>query len=304
MTNTGFIRLENRGVLEVAGEDARTFLQGLISNDVDKVATDAVVYAAFLTAQGKYLHDFFVAELAGALLLDCEKERLADLKRRLGMYRLRSKVTLTDRTDEIVVAALIGEDATAAVGLPGGDAGSAVAFGQGIAYVDPRLADMGVRMLLPRDGAVAALEGVGVPALDRSDYDQLRIRLGLPDGSRDMEVDKAILLENGFDELHGVDWEKGCYLGQELTARTKYRGLIKKRLLPMDVDGPMPPPGSSVVFEDKEIGEVRSGCGGVAMALIRLAALDRATATGAPFTSGGAQLTPKKPAWAVFQSIE
>ncbi len=306
MTKTGFIPLEDRGVLEVAGEDAREFLQGLISNDVGKVAADAAVYAAFLTPQGKYLHDFFIAELGGALLLDCEKDRLTDLKRRLGIYRLRSKVTLADRTDDFVVAALIGEGIAEGVGLPPEQAGTVVPLGQGIAYVDPRLPAIGVRVVLPRDGAIAALEGAGLGALDRMEYEQLRIRLGLPDGSRDMEVEKAILLESGFDELHGVDWEKGCYLGQELTARTKYRGLIKKRLVPVDVDGPMPPPGTPVVFEGKEIGEVRSGSGGVAMALIRLAALEQAqeqeqaTDARAAFTAGSARLTPVKPKWAVF----
>ncbi len=304
MTKTGFIRLESRGIIEIAGEDARDFLQGLISNDVFKVAADRAVYAAFLTAQGKYLHDFFIVELADALLLDCEKERLADLKRRLGMYRLRSKVTLADRTEDLAVAAVIGDGGAAAVGLSPEQAGAAVPFAQGVAYVDPRLPAMGVRMVLPRDGATAALDGTGLAALDQSDYDHLRIRLGLPDGSRDMDVEKAILLENGFDELHGVDWEKGCFLGQELTARTKYRGLVKKRLLPVDVDGPLPAPGTPVMFEGKEIGEVRSGSGEVAVALIRLAAFEQATGAGAVFTAGDARVIPIKPAWAVFQNAD
>ena len=301
---TGFIRLESRGVIEIAGEDAREFLQGLISNDVFKVAADRVVYAAFLTAQGKYLHDFFIVDRAGALLLDCEKERLADLKRRLGMYKLRSKVTLADRTEELAVAAVIGDGGAERVGLAPEPAGAAAPFANGVAYVDPRLAAMGVRMVLPRDGTTAALDGTGLAALGQADYDRLRIRLGLPDGSRDMDVEKAILLENGFDELHGVDWEKGCFLGQELTARTKYRGLIKKRLMPVDVDGPLPAPGTPVMFEGKEIGEVRSGTGDVAVALIRLAALEQVSGDDAAFTAGEARLNPVKPTWAVFQTAD
>lgn len=304
MTKTGIVRLYDRGILEIAGEDARDFLQGLISNDVFKVAADNAVYAAFLTAQGKYLHDFFVVERGGALLLDCEKDRLADLKRRLGMYRLRSKVTLDDRTADWAVAALIGEGVAEAVGLPADpdseDAGTAVPFAHGVAYVDPRLPAIGVRVVLPSEGATAALGATGLAVLGQADYDQLRIRLGLPDGSRDMDVEKAILLENGFDELHGVDWEKGCYLGQELTARTKYRGLIKKRLLPVDVDGPMPAPGTPVMLEGKEIGEVRSGSDGVAVALLRLAALEQARDADAVLTAGDAHVRPVKPAWAAF----
>lgn len=301
MTKTGFIKLEDRGVLEITGADARPFLQGLISNDVEKVGVDAAIYAAFLTPQGKYLHDFFIVELGGALLLDCEKERLADLKRRLGMYRLRSKVTLADRTDDFAVAALIGEGVAGRVGLPDERAGAAVPFAGGVAYVDPRLPAIGVRLIVPGDGVDAALGGIGLPALGKPDYERCRIRLGLPDGSRDMETEKAILLENGFDELHGVDWEKGCYLGQELTARTKYRGLIKKRLLPVTVEGPLPASGTPVVFDGKEIGEIRSGSGDVAVALIRVAALNQAASTGAAFTAGDARVQPAIPAWAVFQ---
>ncbi len=300
MTKTGYIRLEDRGLLEIAGADNRQFLQGLISNDVGKVAPDTVIYAAFLTPQGKYLHDFFVLELGGALLLDCEKERLDDLKRRLGMYRLRAKVTLADRTADYAVAALIGDGAAERVGVPSERAGAAVPLGSGLAYVDPRLPAIGVRAVLPSDGATAILEGTGLEALDRNDYDRLRIRLGLPDGSRDMEVEKAILLESGFDELHGVDWGKGCYMGQELTARTKYRALVKRRLVPVDVDGPMPPPGTPVMFEGKDVGEIRSGGGDVAMALIRLSALEQAADAGSAFTADNARVTPLKPAWAVF----
>ena len=122
--------------------------------------------------------------------------------------------------------------------------------------------------------------------------------LGLPDGSRDMVVEKATLLESGFDELNGVDWDKGCYMGQELTARTKYRGLTKKRLMPVDIDGPVPPSGTPVMVDGKEAGEMRSARGGVGLALIRLEHLDKAA--GARFTAGEARITPRKPDWAAF----
>jgi hypothetical protein len=147
---------------------------------------------------------------------------------------------------------------------------------------------------------VKALETAGFAAADRGAYDALRIHLGLADGSRDMEVEKAILLENGFDELHGVDWDKGCYMGQELTARTRYRGLIKKRLVPVAVDGPLPAPGTPVMFEGKEAGEIRSGVEGAALALMRLEYLDRAAASGQPFTAADARITAHKPDWATF----
>ncbi len=295
-----YVVLEDRGLIGIEGEDAREFLQGLISNDVRGVAPDRAIHAAFLTPQGKYLHDFFIIEDNGGLLLDCESRRLDDLKRRLGIYKLRAKVALANRSEAFVVAALIGDGALATLGLPGETPGAAARFADGVAYVDPRLAAAGARVVLPRDGAATALENAGFAAAERSDYDALRIRLGLADGSRDMEVEKAILLENGFDELHGVDWDKGCYMGQELTARTRYRGLIKKRLVPVTVEGPLPAPGTPVMFEDKQAGEIRSGVEGAALALMRLEYLDRAAASGQPFTAADARITATKPDWAAF----
>jgi folate-binding protein YgfZ len=287
--------LEDRGVLEVTGADRRDFLQGLVSNDVAKATPDRVLYAALLTAQGKYLHDFFIIALGDALYLDGEAARLADLRRRLGLYKLRAKVSLAEASQRYVVAVAFGGGATDALGLAP-ERGAATAFAGGTAYVDPRLAELGARLLLPRATGAAALGERGFRPSDAAAYDRLRLSLGVPDGSRDLVVDKSILLESGFEELNGVDWQKGCYVGQELTARTKYRGLIKKRLMPVMVDGPLPPAGTPVTAGDQEAGEMRSGCDGIALALLRLEALSDAK----PLTAAGTKLTPRKPAWANF----
>jgi hypothetical protein len=296
--------LETRGLIAVEGPDACQFLQGLVSNDVEKLAPGRALHSAFLTAQGKYLHDFFMV-LAdstwanGAILLDCEAGRLDDLLRRLKMYTLRSQVTLADRTGDLAVAALIGSPWADGLDLAA-EAGSAGPYLGGLAYVDPRLAAMGGRCVLPRDGAARALEDAGFAAATAADYDAQRLSLGLPDGSRDLVVERAILLENGFDELGSIDWDKGCYMGQELTARTKHRALIKKRLMPVAVDGPLPPAGTPVMLGDKQAGEMRSGQDGWGLALMRLEYLEKAAEAEAPFTAGEARLTPKKPDWASF----
>jgi len=252
-----FAILDDRGLLAVGGDDRVPFLQGLVSNDMNNVGPARAVYAALLTAQGKYLHDFFVLAHAGALLLDCERARLDDLRKRLSIYKLRSKVTLEDASDNFSVAALFGDDWRDGFGL-GEAAGATVAFAGGIVCVDPRLADAGGRAVLPRGTAEAALSKAGLVKATTAEYDRLRLSLGLPDGSRDLVVDKSILLESGFDELNGVDWKKGCYMGQELTARTKYRGLVKKRLVPVVLDGPPPQPGTQVTLAGREAGEMRS----------------------------------------------
>lgn len=291
--------LDARGVLAIAGEDTDTFLQGLISNDVTKVTPEAAAYSAFLTPQGKYLHDFFMVRVGDVLLLDGEAARLADLKKRLSMYKLRAKATVEDASADWAVCAAWGDGAAAAFGLAS-EAGAARETDGGAVYVDPRLAAMGVRAILPKDGARAVMDAAGLTPGDAAAYDRARMSLGLPDGSRDLIVERALLLENGFDELHGVDWQKGCYMGQELTARTRYRGLVKKRLLPVAIDGPTPEPGTPVMLDGKEAGVMRSGTDGLGLALMRLEALDKA----ASFPCGDATLTPAKPDWVVFQEAQ
>src|SRR5215469_13158539 len=293
-----YAQLVDRGVLEITGNDRRAFLQGLVSNDVSKVGASRAVYAALLTAQGKYLHDFFITELGDAFFLDVEASRLADLKRRLLLYRLRASVDVIDASERFAVSVLFGERALTGLGLPS-DPGAATMLGDGIAYVDPRLLALGVRLLLPRAGA-SVLAKIEFDKSDATAYDRLRLSLGIADGSRDLVVDRAILLEAGFDELNGVDWQKGCYVGQELTARTKYRGLVKKRLVPVAIHGPLPVPGSPITLGGNEVGEMRSGQDGVGIALLRLEAVDESLSTGAPLTAGNVRLVPRKPEWANF----
>jgi hypothetical protein len=296
MANASFTLLEERGILAVSGPDRRAFLQGLISNDVDKVGQRAARYAAFLTAQGKYLHDFIMVEAGESILLDAEASRLPDLKRRLSMYRLRAKISLDDRND-FSVAAVFGTAAMAALDLPG-EAGAAQPFGPGVAIVDPRLAALGARVILPRETARAVLANAGIREGPFEEYDLLRLSLGIPDGSRDLVLEKSILLESGFDELNGVDWQKGCYIGQELTARTKYRGLIKKRLMPVRIDGPTPSPGEIVTAEGREVGEMRSSRGGLGLALLRIEQVK----SGSRLTAADAVIVPVKPDWMALET--
>ena len=145
-------------MLEVTGADRRDFLQGLVSNDVAKATPDRALYAALLTAQGKYLHDFFIVAIGESLYLDGEAARLADLKRRLSLYKLRAKVSLAEASDRYAVAAAFGDGALSALGLPS-ERGAAIAFADGVAYVDPRLATLGARLLLPRAAGTAPLAG-------------------------------------------------------------------------------------------------------------------------------------------------
>lgn len=295
MSEPLYLLPEDRAVITIEGPDVRPFLQGIISNDVEKVGPDRAIWAAFLTAQGKYLFDFFIAQVGDALCLDCETARRDELVKRLGRYKLRSKVELR-ADDDRAVALGFGEGALEALGLKP-DAGAAKAAGAGAAFVDPRLAEAGARAVLPRAEAVRLFEDAGFAPGSADSYHAMRLSLGLPDGSRDLEIEKATLLESNFDKLNGVDFQKGCYMGQEVTARTHYRGLIKKRLLPVDIDGPAPPPGTPVMRGDKEAGTMRSATNGLGLALLRLEHVDAAAEEERPMIAGEARLTPHRPHW-------
>ena len=263
------VPLPGRSVLQVSGADRVSFLQGLVSNDVAEAAPGRAVWAALLTPQGKWLADFFIFAEGGRLLLDCEAGQAGMLAQKLTRFRLRADVAVQP-VDLLVHAAWDG-DPGAAMQAP-----------------DPRLDDAGWRVLsaepLP---ATASFE----------EWDRRRLGLGLPDGSRDLEAEKTTLLEAGFDELHGVSWTKGCYMGQELTARTKYRGLLKRRLVPVRVEGPLPSPGSPVLRGGVEVGAMRSGQGDLGLALLRLDAF------GDALECGEAVLRPAPPAWMALEPV-
>jgi folate-binding protein YgfZ len=262
-----FVRLPNRGFLRLSGEDRLKFLQGLISNDVSAATPGHAVYSCLLTPQGKFLHDFFLIADGDSLLIDCENDRRADLGQRLKAYKLRSKIEIAE-ADFSAFAAF----------------GAAPLTAGAISYPDPRSPLLGQRVLLPA-GTEAG------PENPFDSYDRLRISLAAPDGSRDMEVGKAILLENNIDLLNGIAWDKGCYTGQELTARTRYRGLIKKRLTPVRIAGVVPPVGAPLIEAGSEVGEMRGANGDLGLALLRLERLQRP----GPIKTDGAVLTPEPP---------
>jgi hypothetical protein len=260
--------LPDRAVLEISGEDRVAFLQGLVSNDVTKARADQAIWAALLTPQGKWLADFFLIATNDALLLDVEAAQLPMLIQRLSRFKLRAKVALRDASAAWRVHAAWGEGA-----LP-----------EGIAARDPRLPGAGWRVLSPSAIRTTA---------SAEDYAAHRLALGLPDGSKDMEAEKSVLLEGGFDELNGISWTKGCYMGQELTARTRYRGLLKRRLVPVAIEGAAAARGTLILAGDgAEAGEMRSSQGARGLALLRLEWLDKGV-----LTAGGARLTPQPPSW-------
>jgi tRNA-modifying protein YgfZ len=261
--------LSDRAVLEVTGEDRVAFLQGLVSQDIALAAPGRALWSALLTPQGKWLADFFVLAAGDRLLLDVESAQRDMIAARLLRYRLRAKVSVTALPLAVQVAWGAAPDASPNI--------RALA-------PDPRLPEAGWRILAETPLPTNA---------DPEEWDHYRLTLGLPDGSRDLESEKTVLLEAGFDELNGISWTKGCYMGQELTARTRYRGLLKRRLVPVRIEGTLPPRGTPVMRDGLEVGTLRSGQGDRGMAVLRLEALR----TGGMLGVGEARLEAEIPGW-------
>lgn len=239
MSKAFYVDIPNRGLIHVEGDDRIEFLQGLITNDVTKLPEQRIQYACLLTPQGKFLHDFFLHWGEGVILIDCEgAARAQDLYKRLNQHRLRAKVILSVEDTHPVYAI----------------------FDPSIGLADPRHFKMGNRVFEKPD----------LPAEPFKEWDLNRLVLGVPDGSRDIIVEKSTLLEVNLDQFNGVDFDKGCYMGQELTARMHYRNLGKKHLRAIEfIDGYPPAPFSELTFNDRVIGDVRSSCDKYALAMIR-----------------------------------
>jgi len=289
------IPLPGRSLLRIAGDEAKGFLNGLVSNDATRVAPDRAILAALLTPQGKFLFDMLIAEWQGALWLDVAADRAAELAKKLSLYRLRAKVTI-EQVSGWQAHALIGDNVAAALSL-GESAGAAGSVGQGFGFIDPRLSALGARIWLPESAPLPA----GKPG-DFSAFENLRLSLGVPDGMQDIEIDKGLLLENHFEALNGVDFKKGCYVGQELTARTKYRGLIKKQLYKVSAESTLPPIGTVVLLGEQEAGVIRSSLGKHGLALLRLEAVAKAAETGEALHAEGIALLPKLPDYAAREN--
>ena len=283
MTGALASALSKRGVLRVAGPEARSFLQGLVTNNVELASGDTAVYAALLTPQGKFLFDFFIAADPAdkdAVLLDCDGARADALVKRLTMYKLRAKATIEDLSDTTTVLALWNED------------GSPLADGPG--FADPRLPGMGRRAILASGDAEGAISAAKARAAGEEEYHRLRIMLGVGDAAQDFEPDRTFPLEVNIAELNGIDFHKGCFVGQEVTSRTKRRGSVRKRLLPAHVEGDLPPHGTQVKGVAREVGTVLSGDEETSrvLALLRLDLI-----RGSVLEAGYSEIRPEVPSW-------
>jgi hypothetical protein len=268
--------LRDRGVVKVGGEDARNFLNGLVTTDVTLVRPGLGRFGALLTPQGKIVADFLITEApsghGGGFLLDAPRALAKGLADKLGFYKLRAKVTVENLSDTLgVMAVWDGEPSTK----------------PDLTFADPRDASLGWRILVPEELAQKVADLIGAELVDSTAYDSHRIATGIPRGGLDFIYGDAFPHETNMDRLHGVDFDKGCYVGQEVVSRMQHRGTARTRTVRVALDGAAPEAGSAVLAGDKPVGTMGSSSGGKGLALIRTDRAIDALDAGTPLTSGG-----------------
>jgi folate-binding protein YgfZ len=281
--------LSDRGLVKVAGGDARRFLNRLLTANIDKVTPGLAQFAALLTPQGKIIVDFIVAEAeatdGGGFFLDCPRALAPTLVERLTFYRLRAKITVENLSEALGVLAVWNGTGKTEYGL---------------VYPDPRLAALGLRCILPPHLASEAAADLGAELVDISAYEAHRIACAVPRGGVDFSYGDAFSHETDMDQLGGVDFTKGCYIGQEVVSRVEHRGTARTRIVPIVYDGFAPEPGMTIMAGEKEVGRLGSTANGRGLAMLRLDRVEDALANGIPLLAGGVAVRPVKPTWARF----
>jgi tRNA-modifying protein YgfZ len=281
--------LPDRGVIRVAGDDARNFLHGLVSADIQKLSPGIARFCALLTPQGKIIADFIVSEVpakdGGGFFLDTPRTLVKPVIDKLNLYKLRSRLIVEDLLAVLGVLAAWPAEGTTSIGL---------------SYTDPRLPALGRRVMLPPQRAADAARELGATLVDAGEYEAHRISLGIPKGGLDFTYGDAFPHEADMDQLGGVDFAKGCYIGQEVVSRMEHRGIARSRAVPVRYEGAAPASGSPVTAGQRQIGTMGSTAAGGGLALLRLDRVAEALSRGEALLAGGVPIRPIKPDWAGF----
>jgi len=306
--------LPDRGVVKVVGDGARNFLHGLVTADILNLQAGEARFGALLTPQGKIITDFIVAEApaeaenGGGFFLDIPRALGATLVEKLNLYKLRAKVIIEDLSAVLGVLA-VWDGSPPPYPPPQAGEGSLIypppqagegREGVGLCYADPRLPALGTRVILPPHLAAAAAADLGADLVDASEYEAHRIALGVPRGGIDFSYGDAFPHETDMDQLGGIDFAKGCYVGQEVVSRMEHRGTARTRAVPVRYDGAAPEVGIAVAAGNRQVGIMGSAAAGTGIALLRLDRVAEAMSRGEPLIAGGVPLRLVKPDWARF----
>jgi folate-binding protein YgfZ len=267
--------LSDRGVIKLSGEDAKTFLNGLITTDTTRVEPGTGRFGALLTPQGKIIVDFLITEVpeghGGGLLIDCPRALAQPLTTKLGFYKLRARVTVENLSDSFGVLAVWG-------GEP--------AVKPDLCFADPRAEELGWRILIPPELTTKAAALVGATMTDEAAYEAHRIACGVPRGGVDFSYGDAFPHETNMDHLHGVDFDKGCYVGQEVVSRMQHRGTARTRTVRVTFDGAAPEASAPILAGDKQVGTMGSSAHNNGLATVRIDKVSDALDAGTPLVAG------------------
>ena len=246
--------LEDRGLLYINGDEAKEFLQNIITNNIEKVSEDRSCFSVLLTPQGKYLYDFIIIKHKSGFLLDCEKEIIDDLYKKLNLYKLRSKVEILNLSNEFVVASLSKEKFLEIENSKDKE-GSTIKFREDPIFLDPRSKELGARLIINLEKLYLSLKKLGLEISEVDEYYNHSHLLGIPQVDTKYLQDKIFGIECNFEELNGIDFRKGCYVGQENTARIKLKDKLNKRLFAIKVlEGQIN--SEEITFKNKNIGRL------------------------------------------------
>ena len=295
MEKNEFITLEDRGFIQVKGVEAKEFLQNIVTNDLEKVTNNSTVFSSILTPQGKYLFEFFILKLKDGYLLESEKKSIAEIIKLLNFYKLRSKVEFIDLTDKYMVA-IISLEKFKEINNSSLQKGSTANYQNDLVYIDPRNVKLGAKIISKLENVQPTIKKLNLEKADKNKYYNKSFQLGIPQVDLDKLKEKIFGIENNLDELNGIDFKKGCYIGQENTSRIKLRNKLRRRILPIQKISGEISENDTIKYKGNEIGKIMIDKP-YSFALIKVVDPDLNEFNNIELTCGNSKVRILKPEW-------
>jgi len=295
MDKNEVITLEDRGFIQVNGAEAKDFLQNIITNEIEKVTSSSSVFSSILTPQGKYLFEFFILKLKDNYLLECEKKSTAEIIKLLNFYKLRSKVDFIDLTEKYV-AAVISLEKFKEMNNSNLSKGSTASYRDDPVYIDPRNDKLGAKIISKLENISLTIKKLNLKITDKKKYYNKSFQLGIPQIDLNKLKDKIFGIENNLDKLNGIDFNKGCYIGQENTSRIKLRNKLRRRILPVEKISGQIAANDIIKYKDSEVGKIMIDKP-YSFALVKVVEPDLKEFTNIELICGNSKIKILKPEW-------
>ena len=295
MEKNEVIILEDRGFIQIKGSEAKDFLQNIVTNNIEKVTSDSTVFSSILTPQGKYLFEFFILKLKDNYLIECEKKSTTEIIKLLNFYKLRSKVDFIDLSEKYVTA-IISLEKFKEINGSNLSKGSTTSYGEDPVYIDPRNEKLGAKIISKLENIHLTIKKLNLKIADKEKYYNKSFELGIPQINLDKLKEKIFGIENNLDELNGIDFKKGCYVGQENTSRIKLRNKLRRRILPVKEIAGEILENDIIKYKNSEIGKIMIDKP-YSFALVKVVQPDLKELTNTELMCGKSKVKILKPEW-------